>query len=597
MRLASFFLRLPHTLLVTYLALTASAVPVESAVALRILTPDDFKQTVSKGVWFIEHFSPYCRHCRDFAPTWEQLVAETQNSDDPGIHLAQVNCAVHGDLCRENKVDGYPQMNLYKDGQLVEIWNKARDHDELLKYITEHAEPTGAPKTAPASTAAPVAQPQTSPVSYDKWIPSGGAQIRNPTGTVLSLNEKTFFDAVSRGHIFVKFFAPWCGHCKKLAPVWAELARLMKDKLTIAEVNCEEHNALCRTQDVSGYPMLYYYTGSKKDGKTEYTGSRKLDQLKAYAEKLIGPPIQELKPEHLSKTIQEHPVVYVLLHPASNTRPLDLAVEGSHVLFGSPSIYVSSSPELYRHFSIDPSEAVVLALKEGDDIPVSVYRFSSNPASDKETLVKWLLHNRLPVTMELDSDTFQEVMNAPHKPLVVITATNPADMSATAAKVKDIARRWIANKGDTNVVFTWMDADKWGKWLKNMYGIRTDSLPGVVVADHHTLVYYDTEQTGQKIQLSPASVFSALNGVLNKTIPYKHSENIVERFARYINTKLVSLEQTIAHHPWRFVMFVVGALVLVVWFIKKMVWDDSMNDYSHPHRGRGEKLKLTRRLE
>ena len=133
-----------------------------------------------------------------------------------------------------------------------------------------------------------------------------------------------------------------CGHCKKLAPIWTELARHMKDKLTIAEVNCEEHGALCRTQDVTGYPMLYYYSGNKKDSKTEYTGGRKIDQLKTFAEKLTGPcvyqitvgaaqpsnlypkisPVQELKAEDLVKVVNEHPVVYLLLHPASATKEL-----------------------------------------------------------------------------------------------------------------------------------------------------------------------------------------------------------------------------------------------------------------------------------
>lgn len=79
-----------------------------------------------------------------------------------------------------------------------------------------------------------------------------------------------------------------CGHCKKLAPIWTELARNMRGKLTIAEVNCEEQGALCRSQGVTGYPMLYYYP-SGKDTKMEYTGGRKLEQLIAFAEKLSGP--------------------------------------------------------------------------------------------------------------------------------------------------------------------------------------------------------------------------------------------------------------------------------------------------------------------
>lgn len=90
--------KLPFHLLVTSLALAASALPVES-VELKVLTPDNFQSTIAQGVWFIEHFSPYCHHCRQFAPTWEKLVQENEAAPGSGIHLAQVNCAVNGGAC------------------------------------------------------------------------------------------------------------------------------------------------------------------------------------------------------------------------------------------------------------------------------------------------------------------------------------------------------------------------------------------------------------------------------------------------------------------------------------------------------------------
>ena len=94
-----------------------------------------------------------------------------------------------------------------------------------------------------------------------------------------------------------------------------------------------------------------------------------------------------------------------------------------------------------------------------------------------------LLRNRLPSALELDSDNFQDVMNAPHKPLVVIAATAQNDLQRTAKEVTDLARKWRDAKEKAPVVFTWMDADKWGKWLKGMYGVTADS-PRPVVASH-----------------------------------------------------------------------------------------------------------------
>ena len=57
---------------------------------------------------------------------------------------------------------------------------------------------------------------------------------------------------------FIKFFAPWCGHCKHLAPTWLELANNYGDEINVAEVDCTDSNAniLCEQFSIRGYPSL-----------------------------------------------------------------------------------------------------------------------------------------------------------------------------------------------------------------------------------------------------------------------------------------------------------------------------------------------------
>ena len=46
-------------------------------------------------------------------------------------------------------------------------------------------------------------------------------------------NEKSFNHHISSGDYFIKFFAPWCGHCEKLAPVWTALAESVQNDKTV----------------------------------------------------------------------------------------------------------------------------------------------------------------------------------------------------------------------------------------------------------------------------------------------------------------------------------------------------------------------------
>ena len=172
--------------------------------------------------------------------------------------------------------------------------------------------------------------------------------------------------------------------------------------------------------------------------------------------------------------------------------------EASEVLFGSPPVYTSSARSFYDHFNVQPTQAMVLAFKDHDySAPAAIYPVpqysrassSSSSSSNKQELTDWLLRNRLPTAIELDSDTFQEVMNAAHRPLVVIAAAPINEWVRTMEKMKDVARRWKDSKNAGDVVFAYMDADKWGKWLKSMYGIRVGDEPAVVVANHAVGAY------------------------------------------------------------------------------------------------------------
>ncbi|KAH8105423.1 thioredoxin-domain-containing protein [Cristinia sonorae] len=592
MRLASLFARLPHTLLVSSLVFATNALPVEST-ELLVLTPDNFKETIARGVWFIEHFSPYCRHCRQFAPTWEKLVEHYTSQEDAGLKLAQVNCAVHGDLCRDNNVDGYPQMNLYRDGEFVDTYKKSREFDLLTAYISDQlkVKPTATTESTPLLPAVTESVLDTQQLIAESFtLPD--QKTYNPSGEVIALNGRTFPEVVSGGHIFVKFFAPWCGHCKKLAPVWKELARDMRGKLTVAEVNCDDNASICKDEGVTGYPMLQYYPNGR-DTKMEYTGGRKLDQLVAFAERLSGPPALMLNDGDLSQVVADHPAVYLLLRAATDTSSVKHVIESSHVLFGTPPIYISSSPALFKQFDVDPSTSVLLALKDHEEqYPAAHYEFDSG--SNKAKLEAWLVHNKLPTVLELHTDTFQEVMNAASHPLVVLVAAPKSYYNQVVPKVKHIAQLWKRERNGQNVIFTWMDSDKWASWLKSMYGITNTVTASVVVVDHSKLIYWDTDPWGKKLSLESHSISSTLTGATQGTAAYKHSENIVERMARYINNKMVSVEKLVSNRPWTVVLFIFTFLVGVFFLLRRILSDEMPVDSPHYRRldGKGKNSRL-----
>lgn len=76
---------------------------------------------------------------------------------------------------------------------------------------------------------------------------------------VVKLTKFNFDSNVQRGHWFVKFYAPWCTHCIRLAPIWEKLADQAAAKdwpVKIAEVDCTSSKGICEKAQVKAFPML-----------------------------------------------------------------------------------------------------------------------------------------------------------------------------------------------------------------------------------------------------------------------------------------------------------------------------------------------------
>ena len=96
--------------------------------------------------------------------------------------------------------------------------------------------------------------------------PSAGAKLtRNtppPPGEshVKDLAGAAVFDMVTANRAWlVKFYAPWCGFCKKLAPTWDALSvALLGGEVSVGKVDCtlDLNKALCARYEVRGYPTL-----------------------------------------------------------------------------------------------------------------------------------------------------------------------------------------------------------------------------------------------------------------------------------------------------------------------------------------------------
>ncbi|KAJ4458453.1 putative Protein disulfide-isomerase 1 [Paratrimastix pyriformis] len=110
--------------------------------------------------------------------------------------------------------------------------------------------------------------------------------------SVKPLTPATFDEAVNENNVMVKFFAPWCGHCKHLAPDYMKVAESFKDskKVIVAEVDCdaEANKALCSKNGVTGYPTLKFFPKGQPKADVKYEGARTAEAIQAFISEKTG---------------------------------------------------------------------------------------------------------------------------------------------------------------------------------------------------------------------------------------------------------------------------------------------------------------------
>ncbi|NWW33163.1 TXND5 protein, partial [Panurus biarmicus] len=234
------------------------------------LSADNFKMHIAEGNCFFSEedklgYRDISSGKSALAPTWEQLAQVFEHSET--VKIGKVDCTQHYEVCSETQVRGYPTLLWFRNGEKVN--QTVGNLNEAVFLNPNQIHISVQPDDLSRHTTA--AQLEVEGV------------LRSSMVALLSLSEKDFDATIARGITFIKFYAPWCGHCKNLAPTWENLAKEQFPGLTdvkIAEVDCTVERNVCNRFSVRGYPTLLLFRGGKK--VSEHNGTRDLESLHSF---------------------------------------------------------------------------------------------------------------------------------------------------------------------------------------------------------------------------------------------------------------------------------------------------------------------------
>jgi protein disulfide-isomerase-like protein len=248
---------------------TAAAAAVASDVVT--MTQAAFDESIKQGNWLLEFYAPWCGHSKRLAPTYEIVATHLKGQ----VNVAKVDCTVEQDLCARFAIKGFPTLKYYVDGAVVD-YSGDRTLDSFVKF-TVGEEHKKLPRVAlpgaggTQSTSAPPSHVHP-PAPVNPPLPDAPL---GPT-EVVTLTEANFEELTSRGAWLIEFYAPWCGHCKNMAPAYEQAAIKLKGQVSLGKVDCTVERALARRFNIKGFPTIKLL---RDNSVRDYSGDRSIQSF------------------------------------------------------------------------------------------------------------------------------------------------------------------------------------------------------------------------------------------------------------------------------------------------------------------------------
>ncbi|KAL6560588.1 hypothetical protein OROGR_004147 [Orobanche gracilis] len=224
-----------------------------------VLTEENFDKEVGqdRGA-LVEFYAPWCGHCKKLAPEYEKLGASFKKTKS--VLIGKVDCDEHKSLCSKYGVSGYPTIQWFPKGSLEpKKYEGGRNVEALAEFINNEG-----------GTSVKIAS-----------VPSHVVVLTPENFDEIVLDEKK--------DVLVEFYAPWCGHCKQLAPTYEKVATAfnLEENVVIANVDADKYKDLAEKYGVSGFPTLKFFSKGNKGGE-DYDGGRDLDEFVTFINEKCG---------------------------------------------------------------------------------------------------------------------------------------------------------------------------------------------------------------------------------------------------------------------------------------------------------------------
>lgn len=336
---------------------------------------------------------------------------------------------------------------------------------------------------------------------------------------VVVLTEENFEDFIeSNKYVMVEFYAPWCGHCKSLAPEYAAAATELKsfedEKVVLAKVDATKESELAEKYQVEGFPTVYFFV----DGEHKsYPGPPSKNAIVTWIKKKIGPGVVNITTVEDAENIltSEDKVVLAFLNSLMGPESDELAAASR--IQDDVNFYQTINPEVAKLFHLEPNPkrpSLVLLKKVPEKVTTFDGQFS------KPDIAEFVSKNKLPLVTTFTRESASIIFESPIKKQVLLFATSK-DSKEIIHIFQEVAKQF---KGQLLFVYVETDDEDTGRPVAEYFGVEGDApkVLGYEVGDEPKKYIFTEGITKESIQKFGA------NFLEDKIKPFYKSEPVPE---------------------------------------------------------------------
>ncbi|KAH0617845.1 hypothetical protein JD844_016487 [Phrynosoma platyrhinos] len=296
----------------------------------------------------------------------------------------------------------------------------------------------------------------------------------------------------------VDFYAPWCGHCKKLEPVWNEVGKEMGSigsPVKVGKMDATSYSSIASEFGVRGYPTIKLLKG---DLAYNYRGPRTKEDIIEFANRVSG--------------AQETVLKYLFIFPQEKY----IEVASELIVY---TYFFSASEEILPEYVTLPEMPAVLVFKDGNYFVYDEY--------EDGDLSSWISRERFQGYLNVDGFILYELGDTGK--LVAIAIIDDKNTSAEHTRLKsivqDVARNY-RSRFNRNFQFGHMDGNEY----INSLLMDDVKIPSIVVLNTSNQQYFlphkPIENTEDMVQF--------IHEILEGTAEAQGGDGILQRIKRII---------------------------------------------------------------